>query len=139
MRNRSLAVNKIKYVFSQKNLSFKSSSTFSLFLSAAINFRRFAHLSLKSLVLDQKSCHFLFLVSKFMLFSDQISFKSILFNFMNIVQLLNLFGLQCFKLYSNLLSNLNIFSVSNVMVMENIDISYSFSFEISVQLFTPFV
>ena len=58
---------------------------------------------------------------------------------MNIPKLLNFFFHQSFKLNSDLLPYLNIVSVSDVVIVKDIDILNSLCLEISVQLLAPFI
>ena len=58
---------------------------------------------------------------------------------MDILKLLNFLFHESFKFDSDLLSNLNIVSVSDIVIMKNINVLNSLSLEVSVELFTPFV
>ena len=58
---------------------------------------------------------------------------------MDILELLDLFFHESLKLYSDLLSNVNIVSMSNIMIMKKVDILHSLSLEISIQFLAPLI
>ena len=72
-----------------------------------------------------------------MLLPVKLSFQSCLLKLMDISELFYLLSESSLKLNSNFLSHLDVFSVSNAVIMKDIDVRNSFGLKVSVKFFTP--